>query len=292
MSPLGIGTDLGGSVRIPAAACGVMSLKPTWGRVADVSVVAPPPTRGIAHMDTTGLIARSAADLGIALDLLRRPSDRDPRYRDVELPDGGAPASFAVVIPDGTHSDVSAAVLSAATMLQDTGWTRVDVTPPDLGAAFETWLAVIGHDVAESLPVLRGVCGDQALQFLDLILSVIPEIDDAAFDALLDQRRAKLVDEWARFQTTVPLIVTPVLTQPTFAAGADLTDPLAVTQSVACIPPVNLLGLPAAVVPAGEANGLPIGVQLIGPAWREDICLAAARDIEATTGPILPIDPR
>jgi amidase len=83
-----------------------------------------------------------------------------------------------------------------------------------------------------------------------------------------------------------------VLTQPTFTAGADLVDPMAVTQSVACIPPVNLLGLPAAVVPAGQAAGLPVGVQLIGPAWREDVCLAAAGTIETARGAMLPIDPR
>lgn len=292
MSPLGIGTDLGGSIRIPAGACGVVSLKPTWGRVADVSVVAPPPTRGIAHMDTTGPLARSVADLRTALSVLRRPSDRDPRYRDVDLPDLGSPTRFAVAIPDGTHRDVRAAVSSAVTVLENAGWTREDATPPDLGAAFETWLAVIGHDVAESLPVLKGVCGDQALQFLDLMLTVIPRVDDAALGALLGERRVQLVEEWARFQTTVPLVVTPVLTQPTFAAGADLIDPVAVTQSVACIPPVNLLGLPAAVVPAGQADGLPVGVQMIGPAWREDVCLAAAGTIETARGATVPIDPR
>lgn len=292
MSPLGIGTDLGGSVRIPAAACGVVSLKPTWGRVADVSVVAPPPTRGIVHMDTTGPLARSVADLHVALDVLRRPSDRDPRYRDVELADLEAPARFAVAIPDGTHPEVRAAVLSAATALEDAGWTREDATPPDLAAAFEAWLAVIGHDVVESLPVLQQVCGEQALRFLELMVAVIPHVDEAAFDALLGERRTQLVEEWGRFQTTVPLVVTPVLTQPTFAAGADLVDPMAVTQSVACIPPVNLLGLPAAVMPAGEAGGLPVGVQLIGPAWHEDLCLAAAGTIETARGATLPIDPR
>lgn len=292
MSPLGIGTDLGGSVRIPAGACGVMSLKPTWGRVADVSVVAPAPTRGIAHMDTTGPLARSVADLRTAFDVLRRPSDRDPRYRDVELPDLESPKRFTVAIPDGTHPDVDSAVSSAATVLEAAGWTRDDGTPPDLGAAFETWLAVIGHDVVESLPILQQVCGDQALQFLDLMVAAIPQVDDAAFDALLGERRAQLVDQWARFQATIPLVVTPVLTQPTFAAGADLIDPMAVTQSLACIPPVNLLGLPAAVVPAGQAGGLPVGVQLIGPAWREDVCLAAAVAIETARGASSPIDPR
>jgi amidase len=58
------------------------------------------------------------------------------------------------------------------------------------------------------------------------------------------------------------------------------------------MPPVNLLGLPAAVVPSGEAAGLPAGVQLIGPVWREDVCLAAAGAIEAALGVTVPIDPR
>ena len=179
------------------------------------------------------------------------PAQRSgPRYRHVELPDLGPPARFAGAIPDDPHPDVRAALLSAATVLKDGGWTSEDAAPPDLGAVFETWLAVIGYDVAESLPVLKHVCGDQALQFLDLMLAVIPQVDDAAFHALLGERRARLVDEWVHFQTTVPLVATAVLTQPTFAAGADLIDPMAVTQSVASIPPVNLLGLPSAVVPA------------------------------------------
>jgi amidase len=292
MSALGIGTDLGGSVRIPAAACGVVSFKPTWGRIADVSVVAPPPTRGIAHVDTTGPMARSVADLRTAFDVLRRPSARDPRYRDVEVPGPVSPTRFTVAVPDGTHPEVDAAVSSAATALEAAGWTRDDASPPDLGAAFEVWLAVIGHDVVESLPILRQVCGDQALQFLELMVAVIPQVDEPAFEVLLGERRAQLVDAWTRFQETIPLVVTPVLTQPTFAAGADLVDPMGVTRSVGCIPPVNLLGLPAAVVPVGTAGGVPVGVQLIGPAWREDVCLAAAGAVEATRGAIHPIDPR
>ena len=124
------------------------------------------------------------------------------------------------------------------------------------------------------------------------MVAVIPAVDDAAFDEILGERRARLVDEWARFQATIPVVVTPVLTQPTYAAGADLVEPMAVAGNVRCIPPVNLLGLPAAVVPAGEAAGLPVGVQLIGPAWREDVCLAAAGAIETARGPRRPIDPR
>lgn len=293
MSPLGIGTDLGGSVRIPAGACGVVSLKPTWGRVADVSVVAPPPTRGIACMDSTGPIARSVADLRVAFDVLRQPSDRDPRYRAVGLGDESVLSTrFSIVVPDGTHPEIAAAVLSAARALEGAGWTQSDEVPPDLGEAFEAWLAVIGHDVVESLPVLGQVCGEQALRFLEIMTAVIPTIDDAAFDELIGPRRSALVERWARFQDTVPLVVTPVLTQPTFAPGLDLVDPMAVTRSVACIPPVNYLGLPAAAVPIGTVDGIPVGAQLIGPAWREDVCLAAAEAIEQAIGKVRPIDPR
>jgi amidase len=292
MSPLGIGTDLGGSVRIPAGACGVVSLKPTWGRIADVSVVAPPQTRGIAHMDTTGSLARSVADLRVAFNVLRQPSGRDTRYRDVDIPDLAFPKRFAVVIPEGTHPEVHASVDSAASALEESGWTRDDAAPPGLDAALDTWLGMIGHDVADSLAALKDLCGDQALQFLDLMLTAIPSVDNAAFEALLGARRSHLIVEWAAFNTNVPLVVTPVLTQPTFAAGADLVDPVAVIQGVACIPPVNLLGLPAAVAPSGEVARLPAGVQLIGPAWREDVCLAAAGVIEAALGVTVPIDPR
>ncbi|MFN8035385.1 MAG: amidase [Acidimicrobiia bacterium] len=293
MSPLGIGTDLGGSVRIPAGACGVVSLKPTWGRVADMSVVAPPPTRGIAQMDTTGPLARSVADLRVAFDVLRRPSDRDPRYRAAEVADESRPpVRYAVSIPDGTHPEIAAAVLSATSALEGAGWTRSDEDPPDLGEAFEAWLAVIGHDVAESLPVLGQVCGEQARQFLDIMTAVIPTIDDAAFDELIGPRRFEQAERWARFQQTVPLVVTPVLTQPTFAPGLDLVDPMAVTESVACIPPVNFLGLPAAAVPVGRVDGVPVGAQLIGPARREDVCLDAGNAIEQAMRRVLPIDPR
>ena len=292
MSPLGVGTDLGGSVRIPAAACGVVSLKVTWGRVADVSVVAPPPTPAIAQVDTTGPLARRVADLRVAFDVLRGPSGRDARYRAVELPDRVEPSVFAAVVPDGTHPDVADALERAAGALQDAGWTRGAAPTPDFGAALEMWLALIGHDIVESMPVLRQVCGEQALAFLDLMLGALPTIDDTAFDSLLAGGRNALIAEWAAFQVATPLILAPVLTQPTYAPGADLVDPLAVTASLACVPPVNLLGLPAAVVPVGRSGKRPIGAQLIGPAWREDVCLAAAEVLEAAGAPVTPIDPR
>ncbi len=292
MSPLGVGTDLGGSVRIPAAACGVVSLKVTWGRVADVSVVAPPPTPAVLQVDTTGPMARRVGDLRVAFDVLRQPSRRDARYRAVALPNDTSPTPFVVHLPEHTHPAIAAAIEEAASQLTAAGWRRVAGDAPDLGAAFDTWLTVIAHDVAGLKPLLQQVCGQDALRFIDQMLAVIPPVDDATFERLVSERRGQLVDEWRAFQSSTPLVLTPTLSGPTYAPGTDLDDPLAVAANVACVPPVNLLGLPAAAVPIGTTAGTPIGAQLIGPAWREDICLAAAATLEAARAPITPIDPR
>ena len=291
MSPLGVGTDVAGSVRVPAAACGIASVKVTWGRVADTSVVAPALGAGIAQMDTTGPMARRVADLRIALDRMRRPGDRDSRYRDVPLPTDTAPTRFAVVIAPGTHPDVADAIEGAAKVLEAEGWTVSDRAAPDFAPAVDAWLGLIGHDVVEGYPQLAEVCGESALQFLDLMRAVIPVRDEADFAATFE-RRTELGAEWAAYQADTPIVLTTVMQQPTFAPGADLTDPLAVVASVGCVPGVNLLGLPAAVFPVGMTGGTPIGAQLIGPAWREDLCLAAAATLERALGPVLPIDPR
>jgi amidase len=237
-------------------------------------------------------MARRVADLRIAFDVLRRPSDRDPRYRAAELPERVDPSTFSVVVPDGTHPDVADALERAAGALQDAGWTRGNASPPDLGAALGMWLGLIGHDIVESMPILREICGEQALAFLDLMLQALPTLDDETFAAQLRSGRDALVAEWAAFQATTPLVLAPVMAQPTYAPGADLVDPLAVTSSLACVPPLNLLGLPAAVVPVGRSGTRPIGAQLVGPAFREDVCLAAAEVLEAAGAAVTPVDPR
>jgi amidase len=243
-------------------------------------------------VDTTGPMARRVADLCVAFDVLRGPSDRDPRYRAADLPDRVDPTRFALHVPDGTHPDVASALERSAAVLQNAGWTRDDSPPPDFGRVLEAWLALIGHDIVESMPILQAVCGEQALQFLELMLGALPHIDLDAFESLMHEGRDAFIAEWAAFQASTPLVVAPVMTQPTYAPGADLVDPLGVTASLACVPPINLLGLPAAVVPVGRTGKRPVGAQLIGPAWREDVCLAAAAAIEAANGPVVPIDPR
>jgi amidase len=94
---------------------------------------------------------------------------------------------------------------------------------------------------------------------------------------------------------TYPLIVGPTATQPPFELGFDLIDAesaLKVVEMFRFVLPANLLGLPAACVPTGVANGFPTGVQVIGDLFREDLCLNAAEAIERSVGVLTPIDPR
>ena len=106
--------------------------------------------------------------------------------------------------------------------------------------------------------------------------------------------RHSLLKAWGEFQETHPLIVAPVCTELPFQAGTDLSENRVAAEihSLRMTTAVNALGLPAVAVPVGVADGLPQAVQVIGPRYREDLCLDAGQAIEASLGIITPIDPR
>jgi amidase len=117
---------------------------------------------------------------------------------------------------------------------------------------------------------------------------------DAIESELALMTRATVLRAWAEFQEGMPLIVAPIATESPALAGSDLDDgEVARTiQVMRMAIAVNALGLPAVAVPVGIADGLPLSVQVIGPRYREDACLAAAEVIEEQLGVITPIDPR
>jgi len=114
---------------------------------------------------------------------------------------------------------------------------------------------------------------------------------DAAFDPMME--RAAIARAWHQWMREAPLILAPVCTQGAFETGADLDPGWAVgwPPALRMTVVVNLLGLPAVTVPVGSEDGLPQAMQIIGPRFREDMCLAAAAVIEDGTGPLTPIDP-
>jgi len=297
MTPLGVGNDLGGSLRWPAQCSGICSLKPTAGRIPQASAIEPADSPiSIQLMSVQGPMARHVADLRLALGIMSQPSARDPWYVPAPLTGAPAPSRVAVVVDPGgqrSSSQVATGVRRAADALSAAGYSVEEVDPPDVAGAAEAWLNMLGWDIRIMWQLMAPFVSADANTFMDTFLELFPPIDPAAHLQTFIARRA-IARAWAEFQQTYPLVVAPIATEPPFAVGADLTAEgvTAIRATMAMVVTVNLLGLPAAAVPVGVEDGLPQVVQVIGPSYREDLCLAAAEAIEATRGIPTPIDPR
>ncbi len=295
MSPLGLGNDVGGSLRNPAHCCGIASIKPTPGRVPHATVI-PPEDLGPAMqlMAVEGVMARRVADVRLGLGLVAGMSPRDPQSLPVPL-EVERPASKRVALvpepPGGsTHPEIVAAVRRAGDALAAAGYDVAEAVPPAYEDALMVWGQWLFSDIRAQEALLRQVMGADAMTFLDGIESLYPPLDAAGVVGALVQRRA-IHRAWSQFLLEIPLIVTPIWTQPPFPHSWDLTHGPETMELMRPVMPANLLGLPAAAVPAGEAGGLPAGVQVMGERFQDLACLEAAAAIEAALGSATPIDP-
>ncbi|HEX4198393.1 MAG TPA: amidase [Caulobacteraceae bacterium] len=302
MSPLGLGNDIGGSLRNPATACGIASIRPSNGRVAHASV-GPTPERLLAtqFMAVQGPMARRVADVRLGLQILSGSHPRDPLSLDVPFagpPEPGRIRVALVAAPPGGDTDpaIVAAVGRAADALADAGYEVVEVCPPRYEEAIDVWRRVLLGDLAAVMDEMAPLMGADGQAFLAAIDATVPPLADApAFSRLL-ARRDGIAHDWSVFLADHPLVLSPAWTQPPFEHGFDVASPessRAVMDLVRPVLPANLLGLPSACVPAGRdaATGLPIGVLLTGRRMRDDLCLDAAEAVEARLGLPTPIDP-
>jgi amidase len=300
MSPLGLGSDIGGSLRSPAHCCGIASIKPTPGRIAVASAI-PPEDGGPASqfMNVTGVMARRVADVRLGLGLAVGMHPRDPLSLPLPLevpsPAGGSRRVALLAEPPGgdTHPEIAAAVRRAGAALDAAGYDVVEAVPPAYEQALDVWGRWLFTDIHAQLSLLRLVMGADALRFIDFVEPLYPQLDVAGLVGLFAERRS-IARAWSAFLLEHPLIVSPVWTQPPFPHGWDIESAANATATMRLLRPVipaNVLGLPAAVAPAGSAGGLPAGVQIVGERFQELACLAAAEAIEAALGAFTPVDP-
>ena len=301
MTPLGMGNDYGGSLRVPSQFCGTATIKPTTGRVPWVSLLEPrdfPITFQLFAVQ--GPMARRVEDLRVALAVMSRPDPRDPTWvpAPLEGPAPARPVRVAVTVDpggQGVDPDVAAGVRRAAATLRDAGYRVEEVEPPAVATAGELWAKLVMTELQMVLmPMLEPVVSADARQFLHLAARAMPPLSYGDYMAGFTARSG-LARAWSEFQAEWPLVLGPVCTMPPFPVGYDLEgveQVLALVRSMRLVVAGNLLGLPAAVVPVGVANGLPQAVQIIGPRFREDLCLDAAQAIEERLGVLTPIDPR
>lgn len=299
MSPLGVGTDFGGSLRWPAQCCGVLALRSTLGRIAQAGSLEPVnPWLTRAMMSVNGPLARHTEDLRLAFEVMSRPSARDPWY--VPAPLTGDPVSKPVRVavvsrPAGLelHPTVAVSVRTAADALSDAGYEVEEAEPPDIAGAAALWGQLVLTDMRGVWPQMETVAGAGVKGFVANLFAVIPPVDLAGYAGGFAARNG-IAREWNIFQEKYPVILGPICTQPTFRVGEDLEGAARVSEmyeSFSLKVAINVLGLPSTAVPVQIVDRLPYGIQVIGARYREDLCLEAAATIESRLSVFTPIDP-
>ncbi|MFJ4906552.1 amidase [Streptomyces sp. NPDC093249] len=302
MAALGLGNDSGGSVRIPASFCGVAGLKPTAGRFpADHRVFGPDdPGPASQILVTDGPLARRVADLRLAYEALAGTDPRDPRAVPVPVDGEPLPGRMKVaVVTDpgghGVHPTVRAAVTRAADALRDAGYDVREVADvPRLDEALDAYGRITATEFAPAWPVVRTLLGEGGDRYIQMAMERTPPATAAEFMKLMGTwlgiRRS-----WAEFLDEYPLLLGPVFTEPPVEPGLESRDRAGherVGTAMRLCTVTSFVGVPGVAVPTGVSDGLPSGVQIIGRAFREDLCLAAAQEVEDRLGVLTPIDPR
>ena len=292
------GTDIAGSIRYPAYACGVHGLRPSIGRVPAYNAALP--ERGIGPQLTavSGPIARTIEDLELGLAAMSAFDPRDPWWVPAPLQGPDAPRVAALCIrPDGlnTAPEVELALRDAANRLRERGWRveEMENLPPIKEAAdlqIRFWMgdgfaAMWAAAIRENDPGALAALGGHKAQ--------AEQVDLASMSQAFI-RRATLLRIWQLFLVDYPVVLLPVSAELPFADGLDLKDDASYARVwSAQMTQIGLpfLGLPGLTVSTGMHGSAPVGVQLVAGRYREDLCLAAGRDIEAGGSPMSPVNP-
>lgn len=299
VSPLSLGNDTGGSLRWPAQCCGVSTLKPTLGRIPRASSIEPAdPPIGAQLMGADGPIARRVADLRAACEVLAGPTWRDPWAVPVPLrgPEPVKPVRVALVVDpagQGIEEQVREGVRKAATALEDAGYALDEVEPPSIELAAKAALDMLNPDWHLWWQLMSPSAETETRRSMSALLEAVGEPDPLT-TAMSFMTRQSVLRAWGEFQEEHPLIVAPTCTDVPFVVGKDLTAAgvADIHRGMRMALAVNTLGLPAVAIPVGIGDGLPQVVRVIGPRYREDLCLDAAAAIEERLGIITPVDPR
>ena len=294
MSPIGLGNDIGGSLRNPAYCCGIAAIKPTVGRVP-LGTTINPIDGGIAYeFESDGPMARTIEDLRTGLKIISGRHPDDPKSVDVELVGPTPTAMTAAIVTSLPGVTLPVEIVSeierAGEMLAAEGWHVEYAQPPELDKVVRMWGQVLTNDFSPR--TLNGVVSEKIVRLMSGTAEYFDQ-DRGSLDSLLAERR-RLRRLWSEFFSRYAVCVGPTWTRRQWPIDSDLIPSTGVELTVDTlwfVAPGNGLGIPAVAVPTGIRDGLPMGVQVYADLFRDDLCLLAAECIERGSDMGIPIDP-
>ena len=307
---LALGSDTGGSIRQPASFCGIVGLKPTYGRVSRFGLVA-----YASSLDQIGPMTKDVRDAALLLGIIAGPDRRDSTCADVPVPDDypatldrgvegmriGLPREY---FEGGLDEEVKEAVLCAADELENAGAERIDISLPHTEYAIAAYYIIATAEASANLArydgVKYGFRAEGASDLLDMYAKTRSQgfgeevkrrimlgtyaLSAGYYDAyyLKAQRVRTLIKrDFERAFEICDLLLTPVAPTPAFRIGEKIEDPLQLYLSDIYTVSANLAGIPGLSVPCGaSSDGLPIGVQILGGPFDEERVLRAGYVIE------------
>ena len=289
------GTDIAGSIRYPAYACGVHGLRPTMGRIAAFNAALPERPIGPQISAVSGPLARTIGDIRIALAAMSGKDARDPWWVPAPLEGPAMPKRVAMCLnPDGLDPvpEVKAAVADAGKRLERAGWIVEEIanTPPLREAADLQTKLWLGDGYEAQLEAAEREGDPGALACLRGNKAKVHPFDLSK--ALT--RRLTLTREWLMFFEKYAVLLMPVSGELPFPDHLDRKDEASFARVWhAQLPQIAIpfMGLPGLTVSTGLVGRIPVGVQLVSGRYREDLCLAAGEAIEAGGTPSAAIDP-
>jgi len=309
-----LGSDTGGSIRQPASFCGVVGLKPTYGRVSRWGLVA-----FASSLDQVGPFSTSVADAAELLQVMAGPDPRDSTCLKVPVPNYVAGLEQSIkglkvglirecFEAEGLDPEVKQSVMAAAAQLEALGAELVELSCPRFNDGIATYYVIAPSEASANLARYDGVKYGYRAEDAESLAAMTARSRAEGFGAEVQRRiligtyalSAGYVDAYYRkaqqvrtlirrdFDTafqSVDVLLTPTAPSTAFRAGAHADDPLSMYLADLLTIPVNLAGLPAISVPCGFSSaGLPIGVQLIGNVLQEAQVLQVAHQYEQAAG--------
>lgn len=309
---MALGSDTGGSIRQPAALCGVVGLKPTYGRVSRYGLIA-----FASSLDQIGPITKDVEDAALLLGVIAGHDEMDSTSIDLPVPDYtkslvkdvkglriGVPKEYFV---QGIDKEVESAVRDAIAKLKSLGATVVDISLPHTEYAVSTYYIIGPAEASSNLARFDGVqYGYRAPDSKDMIDMYIKTrsqgfgreakrrillgtycLSSGYYDAYYLKAlkvRTKIKEDFDNAFKSCDCIITPTSPTPAFKIGEKVDDPLAMYLSDIFTIPANLAGLPGMSIPCGfSSRGLPIGMQIMAKAFDEETIFRAAYTFEQST---------